>query len=197
MKKIFYFLFFLFITSNALAEKLYLKDIKLNEKLTDYLSTEEISNFNINGTGELKDAYSYDGKYSIINVFFDDQIFFDDYDYIQIVYSNKDNKIKFISAALDYRFDNTSGKKQCLNYRDKRISEYNKEKLLFEFKKNYTNYTYPDGVKEDRVEFTNPIKRSSFSFYCLYYENNDNDFRFDYIDTNFWKWYSKQWEKTY
>ena len=196
MKKIFYFLFFLFITSNASAEKLYLKDIKLNEKLTDYLSAEEILKFNTNGKMDVA-AYSYDGEYSIIHVIFDYQIFFDDYDYIQISYSNKDNKIKFISAALDYRFDNTSGKKQCLNYRDKKISEYNKRKSFFEFEKNEGNYTYPDGVKEDRVEFISIGKKSKFSFYCLYYENNDNDFRFDYIDTNFWKWYSKQWEKTY
>ena len=61
-------------------------------------------------------------------------------------------------------------------------------------KKNYTNYTYPDGVKEDRVEFSNLLKKSAFAFSCLYYENNDNDFRFDYIDIKFAKWLEIQWK---
>ena len=46
-----------------------------------------------------------------------------------------------ISAVVDFQFDNKEGLDECLNYKDKKVFEYTKQKILKGLKKNM-KYVY-------------------------------------------------------
>ena len=192
MKKLtFYFLFSLFFITNIAADQLILSNMKLGEKLTNYFTTAEISKHNINDITDLP-FYSYDGKYSMVHFKKQDNIFKDEYDYIQITYSNKNDEIHYISAVVDFQFDNKEGLDECLNYKDKKVFEYTKQKILKGLKKNNTNLTHNmSGTKENGIWFNNSLLKFSIGFVCLTYPKSasiDNDFRLDYhtFEANDW-----------
>ena len=90
MKKLtFYFLVSLFFITNVLADQFLVSDIKLGTKITDYLTTAQISKYNINDAESDTPFYSYDGKYSWIMIHKKENIYKDDYDYAQFFYANK------------------------------------------------------------------------------------------------------------
>ena len=184
----------LLLSGNAYADKIYIKDVKIDDKLTKYLSLSQIEDFNVNDTSDIK-AYSYDGEYSAISIRPANLIFQGDYDYVQIEYRNKDKKIKGISGVIDFRFDHSAGKEECMIYRDQKILLYEQKKLLLEMKKKLASHKYSDGSTEERVNFENPLKSFFVSFYCVFYPNDDNDFRFDYNDKEFYSWLAEQWQK--
>ena len=192
MKKLtFYFLFSLFFITNIAAYQLILSNMKLGEKLTNYFTTAEISKHNINDITDLP-FYSYDGKYSMVHFKKQDNIFKDEYDYIQITYSNKNDEIHYISAVVDFQFDNKEGLDECLNYKDKKVFEYKKQKTLKGLKKNITNLTHESsGTKENGIWFDNSLLKFRIGFICLTYPKSasiDNDFRLDYhtFEANDW-----------
>ena len=135
MKKLtFYFLFSLFFFTNIAADQLILSNIKLEEKGTNYFTTAEISKHNINDITDYP-FYSYDGKYSMVEFKKQENIFKDEYDYIQMTYSNKNDEIHYISAITDFLFDHSEGLNECIEYRDQKISEYKRKKVLNGLKK--------------------------------------------------------------
>ena len=192
MKKLtFYFLFSLFFITNIAADQLTLSNIKLGEKLTNYFTTSEISKHNINDITDLP-FYSYDGKYSMVQFKKQDNIFKGEYDYIQITYSNKNDEIHYISAVVDFQFDNKEGLEKCLNFKDKKVLEYKNHKILKGLKKNITNLTHKmSGTKENGIWFNNSLLKFGIGFVCLTYPKSasiDNDFRLDYhtFEANDW-----------
>ena len=192
MKKLtFYFLFSLFFFTNIVADQLTLSNIKLGERLTNYFTTAEISKYNINDKTDYP-FYSYDGKYSMVEFRKQENIFKGQYDYIQMTYSNKNDEIHYISAVVDFQFDNKEGLNECLNYKDKIVFEYKKQKALEGLKKNITNFTHEmSGTKENGIWFNNSILKFSVGFLCLTYPKStsiDNDFRLDYhlFEANDW-----------
>ena len=79
MKKLtFYFLVSLFFITNVLADQLVVSDIKLGTKLTDYFTTAQISKYNINDVETNTPFYSYEGKYSWIEIIKEEDVFKDD-----------------------------------------------------------------------------------------------------------------------
>ena len=70
MKKLslYVFLVSLLFFKNVLADQLYLSDVKLGTKLTDYFTTAQISKYNANNDKTNMPFYSYEGKYSILEI---------------------------------------------------------------------------------------------------------------------------------
>ena len=195
MKKLplYIFLFFSWFNfNNVLADQFLLSDIKLENKLTEYFTSAQISKYNINGKTRLP-FYSYEGKYSMIQLKKKDEFFNDDYDYVQITYLNKNDEIHYISAVVDFQFDNKEGLNQCLNFKDKKLSEYKQNKTLIGLEKNITeNFTHKmSGTKENGAWYENKFLGFRIGFLCLTYPksaNIDHDFRLDYhtFEANDW-----------
>ena len=136
MKKLtFYFLVSLFFITNVLAGQLVVSDIKLGTKLTDYFTTAQISKYNVNDRESNTPFYSYEGKYSYIEIIKEEDVFKNDYDYVDIVYANKNDEIHYISAVTDFLFDHSEGLNECIEYRDQKISEYKQKKITISSKK--------------------------------------------------------------
>ena len=189
MKKLtFYFLISLFFITNVLADQLVVSDIKVKSKLTDYFTTSQISKYNINDVETDTPFYSYDGKYSWMKITKETDIFKDDYDYVQLYYANKNDEIVAVSAVVDYRFDHSEGLNECIEYRNRILSEYKRKKLIIRLKQENRNFTHENGPEEDSVFFHNTLNKYTISFTCFSYPNNDNDFRFEYTyyDYNTW-----------
>ena len=151
MKKLtFYFLVSLFFITNVLADQLVVSDIKLGTKLTDYFTTAQISKYNINDKETNTPFYSYEGKYSYIEIIKEEDVFKDDYDYVQITYSNKNDEIHYISGVVDFQFDHNEGLNECINFKDKKVIEYKRKKTLKGLRKEITNLTHVmTGTKEN------------------------------------------------
>ena len=118
MKKLsFYFLVSLFFITNVLADQLAAVDIKLGTKLTDYFSTAQISEYNINDKPSDSPFYSYGGEYSWFRIQKESNIYKDDYDWIDIYYANKNDEIVSIGGVTDIKFNNVDGFNQCIKFR--------------------------------------------------------------------------------
>jgi len=201
MKKLtFYFLVSLFFITNVSADQFVVSDIKLGTKLTDYFTTAQISKYNINDRETNTPFYSYEGKYSYIEIIKEEDVFKDDYDYVDIVYVNKNAEIHYISAVTDFLFDHSEGLNECIEYRDQKISEYKRKKILKGLKKEITNLTHDfTGTKEKGVWFDSPLLKFNIGFVCLTYPksaNIDNDFRLDYNTFEVNDWLMEQKKKT-
>ena len=198
MKKLtFYFLVSLFFITNVLADQFLVSDIKLGTKITDYLTTAQISKYNINDAESDTPFYSYDGKYSWIMIHKKENIYKDDYDYAQFFYANKNDEIVTVSAVVDYQFDHSEGLNECIEYRNRKLSEYKRKKLIIRLKQKNRNFTHENGAEEDSVFFHDALNRYTIAFTCFSYLNNDNDFRFEYTDFDYNKWLIDQMKKHY
>ena len=198
MKKLtFYFLVSLFFITNVLADQFLVSDIKLGTKITDYLTTAQISKYNINDAESDTPFYSYDGKYSWIMIHKKENIYKDDYDYAQFFYANKNDEIVTVSAVVDYQFDHSEGLNECIEYRNRKLSEYKRKKLIIRLKQKNRNFTHENGAEEDSVFFQDALNRYTIAFTCFSYLNNDNDFRFEYTDFDYNKWLIDQMKKHY
>jgi len=191
MKKlIFYFLISLFFITKVSADQIAVVDIKLGTKLTDYFTTAQISKYNINDAQTDTPWYSYDGKYSWIMIDKKENIYEDDYDFIQIMYANKNDEINSISSITDYQFDHSEGLNECIKYRSQKISQYKQKKILKGLKEYSNKFTSETGgeMKADAIYFDSPPKYY-FGFICAHYpERDDTDFRLSYTTYEFEEW---------
>ncbi len=170
MKKLtFYFLISLFFITRVLADQLVVSDIKLGTKLTDYFSTAQISKYNINDNPSDSPFYSYDGKYSIFQINKESNLYKDNYDWVDIYYTNKNDEIVGIGAVTDLNFNNIDGINQCVKFRNQKVSEYKKKNILIGFTANTVKKIHPDQVKEDSVWFSDILKRIEIGFVCFDY----------------------------
>jgi hypothetical protein len=205
MKKLtFYFLISLFFITNVLADQLVVSDIKLGTKLTDYFSTAQISEYNINDKPATSPYFSYDGKYSWFKIVKESNLYKDNYDKIDINYANNNDEIANIGAISDTEFDNSNGFNKCIKTRNQKVSEYKKKNMLIGVNKITQKVIHPDKVKEDTITFKNTFKRTYISFSCLDYSNHvlanpDKkyavDFRIDYFTQDFNEWLLEQEKK--
>ena len=172
MKKIFLSVFFiLFFYTNTLASEFSLFDVRIGSKITDYLSSNEISKYyrddmERNTKGET--AWGKDLKYSVVS-FYGSKVN-DDHDIVQIYYENKNDKIVATSGLMTNLKLN-----QCIELRDNKVSEHVAKKLLLNFKKEKNNHTFPDGMKDYYVLFRG-IK-STVGFRCYAYEDGSVVYR--------------------
>jgi len=191
MKKLyFYFFVILFFSINALAQQIFLFDIKIGSKLTDHLTSNEISKYyhddmEKNSKGE--DVWGKDLKYSAV-VLYGNEIIGDDYDYIQLYYENKTDKIVGISGMTTNLLLN-----QCIELRDNKVSKHVAKKLLLNFTKDKGSRTFPSGMKDDYVVFVG-IK-SNVGFRCYIYEDGSIDYRYSNIEKNYDDWLFKKFKK--
>jgi hypothetical protein len=206
MKKlIFSFLVSLFFITNVLSDQLVLSDIKLGTKLTDYFSTAQISKYNVNDKPSDAPYFSYDGKYSRFKIKKESNLYKDDYDWIDIMYANKNDEIVMIGAVSDFKFNNTDGFNQCIKFRKQKISEYKKKEILIGFTEGSQKKIHPDKVKEDTISYKNYLKSSYIAYGCYDYFNSVfinpdkkyiTDFRIDYFTFDYNNWLLEQ-EKKY
>ena len=107
-------------------------------------------------------------------------------------YVHKNDEIHYISGVVDFQFDHNEGLNECINFRDKKVIEYKRKKILKGLKKEITNLTHDfTGTKEKGVWFDGPLLKFNIGFVCLTYPksaNIDNDFRLDYhtFEVNDW-----------
>ena len=196
MKKLtFYFLISLFFITRVLADQLAVVDIKLETKLTDYFSTAQISKYNTNDEAADLPFYSYDGKYSIIAIEKESNIFKGDYDSLEINYANKNDEIVNISGVIWYQFSHSDGLNECIEYRDQKIYEYKQKAMIIGLEKKTQKKTWEDGMKEDSVFFHG--NKFSIAFKCFSYPDlkDVNHFRLSYMERKFNDWLVDKIEK--
>ena len=191
MKKLYLYIFLVLMWCNAgFAEKISLRDIKLGEKLTRYFTSSQISEFNYNNQKSWSEIYSYEKKYSVMIIAKSKSpnIYKENYDYAQIFYENLNDKIVSF-VGINENFDGVEGLKNCVNYRDKKISEYKRNKVIANLERFPVKRVIRENrVSEDSVWFENNILKFDIGFLCYIYPNDDNDFRLDYSTQLFNKW---------
>jgi len=169
-------------SGSAQASEFSLFDVRIGSKITDYLSSNEISKYyqddmEKNAIGET--AWRKDLKYSAVS-FYGDEVG-DEHDIIQIYYENKNDKIVATSGLMtDLELN------QCIELRDNKVSKHVAKKLLSNFTKEKDNHTFPDGMKDYYVLFRG-IK-SSVGFRCYAYEDGHIIYRYSDIENNYNDW---------
>ena len=112
----------------------------------------------------------------------------ENYDIVQIFYENQNDKIVSF-VGVNENFDGVEGLKNCINYRDKKISEYKRSKVIANLERLPVKRVIRENrVSEDSVWFENNILKFDIGFLCYIYPNDDNDFRLDYSTQVFNKW---------
>ena len=183
MKKLFLsFFFILFSYTNILASEFVLIDVRIGSKVTDYLSSNEISKYyqddmEKNAIGE--NAWGKNYKYSVVS-FYGSKVN-DEHDIVQIYYENKNDKIVTTSGSItDLKLN------QCIELRDNKVSEHIAKKLLLNFKKEKDTHTFPDGMKDYFVLFRGI--NSDVGFRCYAYEDGRVVYRYTNIELNYNDW---------
>ena len=183
MKKIFLsILFILFFYTNTLASEFTLLDVRIGSKVTDYLSSNEISKYyqdNMEKNAKGESAWGKDYKYSTVS-FYGSKVN-DDHDIIQIYYENKNDKIVATSGMItDLKLN------QCIELRNNKVSEHVAKKLLLNFKKEKDTHTFPDGMKDYFVLFRG--NNTDIGFRCYAYEDGHVVYRYSDIELNYNDW---------
>ena len=183
MKKIFLsILFILFFYTNTLASEFTLFDVRIGAKVTDYLSSNEISKYyqdNMEKNSKGESAWGKDYKYSTVS-FYGSKVN-DDHDIIQIYYENKNDKIVATSGIItDLKLN------QCIELRNNKVSEHVAKKLLLNFKKEKDTHTFPDGMKDYFVLFRGI--NTDIGFRCYAYEDGNVVYRYSDIELNYNDW---------
>ena len=183
MKKIFLsILFILFFYTNTLASEFTLFDVRIGSKVTDYLSSNEISKYyqdNMEKNAKGESAWGKDYKYSTVS-FYGSKVN-DDHDIIQIYYENNNDKIVATSGMItDLKFN------QCIELRNNKVSEHVAKKLLLNFKKEKDTHTFPDGMKDYFVLFRGI--NTDIGFRCYAYEDGNVVYRYSDIELNYNDW---------
>ena len=183
MKKIFLsILFILFFYTNTLASEFTLFDVRIGSKVTDYLSSNEISKYyqdNMEKNAKGESAWGKDYKYSTVS-FYGSKVN-DDHDIIQIYYENNNDKIVATSGMItDLKFN------QCIELRNNKVSEHVAKKLLLNFKKEKDTHTFPDGMKDYFVLFRGI--NTDIGFRCYAYEDGHVVYRYSDIELNYNDW---------
>ena len=190
MKKIFLsILFILFFYTNTLASEFTLFDVRIGSKVTDYLSSNEISKYyqdNMEKNAKGESAWGKDYKYSTVS-FYGSKVN-DDHDIIQIYYENNNDKIVATSGMItDLKFN------QCIELRNNKVSEHVAKKLLLNFKKEKDTHTFPDGMKDYYVLFRG--NNTDIGFRCYAYEDGHVVYRYSDIELNYNDWLFKFFNK--
>ena len=105
------------------AEKKSLIDIKIGDKITEHFSTNQIIEYYVDDDVTEEDIRVYGKNYKYSFIAFVNDGTFEDYDYIQVYYETKTDKI--VSTTGIYEMSDES---DCISKRNKLASEYKKIK---------------------------------------------------------------------
>ena len=189
MKKLSLYIFLVLMWCNVgFAELIKFKDIKLGDNMSEYFSDQIISSHDQspiadkNSKGER--VFGTDLKYNYIGVGKEDEIFDQEFQYIQVYYETASNKIVSIDGI-----DEFSTIENCVSKRKIDVAYYKKKNrlttlfnerkdiqknksgeisdfILFLGKKKFLSFTcisYPDGIIENRLEITD-LKFNEYVF---------------------------------
>ena len=179
MKKLFLYIFLFLIWCNVgFAEKIYLKDIKINSNITNYFSPKEIDLYNT----EIDGKYGKKRKYSYLYITNPKEKFDENFTLVMIAFENKSWKVQY-SAGLFEDLNN------CIKFRDDQIKLYKNQLIGYESYEGTSKHD--DGVRQEIVVFTKNNIRKKFT--CDYYPDSSEyagtvDFRIDSLTNSFNTW---------
>ena len=164
MKKISLYIFLVLMWCNVgFAEKKSLIDIKIGDKITEHFSTNQIIENYVDDDVTEEDIRVYGKNYKYSYIAFVNDGTFEDYDYIQVYYETKTDKI--VSTGGIYIISDES---DCLDKRNKLVSEYKKNNRITSiFSKFEDMHEFPDGMVDKNVSFDN--NKKVFGFHCYIY----------------------------
>ena len=126
MKKLSLYIFLVLMFCNVgFAEKKSLIDIKIGDKITEYFSTNQIIENYVDDDVTEEDIRVYGKNYKYSFIAFVNDGTFEDYDYIQVYYETKTDKI--VSTTGIYEMSDES---DCISKRNKLASEYKKKNRI-------------------------------------------------------------------
>ena len=164
MKKLSLYIFLVLMWCNVgFAEKKSLIDIKIGDKITEHFSTYFIIENYVDDDVTEEDIRVYGKNYKYSFIAFVNDGTFEDYDYIQIYYETKTDKI--VSTGGIFK---PSDESSCISKRNKLASEYKKKNRITSiFTREEDMYKFPDGMVDKYIFFDNKKKR--FGFKCYIY----------------------------
>ncbi len=164
MKKLSLYVFLVLMWCNVgFAEKKSLIDIKIGDKITEYFSTNQIIEYYVDDDVREEDIRVYGKNYKYSFIAFVNDGTLEDYDYIQVYYETKTDKI--VSKGGIYEVSDES---DCISKRDKLVSEYKKKNRITSlFTRNEDTYKFPDGMVDKNVFFNN--NKRVYAFHCYVY----------------------------
>ena len=184
MKKLSLYIFLVLMWCNVgFAELIKFKDIKLGDNMSEYFSDQIISSYDQspfapkNSKGER--VYGADLKYNYIGFVEGNEIFDQEFLYIQVYYETASNKIVSLSGI-----DEFSSIEKCISKRKVDVADYKKQNritTLFNERKNISRNDM--GTTDDYIAFVSTKK--FFSFSCLSYSDGTIENRVEITDFEF------------
>ena len=164
MKKLSLYVFLVLMFCNVgVAEKKSLIDIKIGDKITKHFSTNQIIENYVDDDVTEEDIRVYGKNYKYSFIAFVNDGTFKDYDYIQVYFETKTDKI--VSTAGIYK---TSDESDCISKRDKLASEYKKKNRITSlFTRDENTHKFPDGMVDKYISFDN--NKRVYAFHCYVY----------------------------
>ena len=145
------------------AEKKSLVDIKIGDSITEHFSTNQIIEYYVDDDVTEEDIRVYGKNYKYSFIAFVNDGTFEDYDYIQVYYETKTDKI--VSTAGIYEVSDES---DCISKRNKLVSKYQKKNRITSiFTREEDTHKFPDGQVDRYIVFEN--KKKQFVFRCYIY----------------------------
>ena len=162
MKKLSLYIFLVLMWCNVgFAEEKSLIDIKIGDSITEHFSTNQIIENYVDDDVTEEDIRVYGKNYKYSFIAFVNDGTLEDYDYIQVYYETKTDKI--VSKGGIYEVSDES---DCISKRDKLVSEYKKNNRITSiFSKIEDMHEFPDGMVDKYISFDNNKKVFGFSCY--------------------------------
>ena len=153
------------------AEKKDLIDIKIGDSITEHFSTYFIIENYLDEDVEEEDIRVYGKNYKYSLIAFVNDGTFKDYDYIQVYYETKTDKI--VSTAGIYT---ASDESSCISKRNKLVSKYQKKNRITSlFTREEDTHKFPNGLVDKHVFFDN--NKRVYAFHCYVYPDGIFDLR--------------------
>ena len=138
-------------------------DIKIGDKITEHFSTYFIIENYVDDDVTEEDVRVYGKNYKYSLMAFINDGTFKNYDYIQIYYETKTDKIVSTSGIFDM-----SDESRCISKRNKLAAEYQKKNRITSiFTREEDTHKFPDGTVDRYIVFEN--KNKQFIFRCYTY----------------------------
>ena len=180
MKKLSLYIFLVLMWCNVgFAEKISLIDIKIGDSVTENFSTIQIIENYVDNDVMEEDIRVYGKNYKYSYIAFVNDGTFKNYEYIQIYYETKTDKI--VSTTGIYEMSDES---DCISKRNKLASEYQKKNRITSlFTREEDTHILPDGQVDRYIVFEN--KKKQFVFRCYIYPDGMIHNRVGLLDPEF------------
>ena len=158
-------------------------NLHFNDKVTDYFNQKTIDDYY--NTEFSTNIWCKTNKYSFLNIPKSANIFKDDFDWLQIYYENKTNKITYISGAYQ-------DVKNIIDLRDKKFlefkSKFDTSKLIYDHSEKVKHIDKTGDSLDNEENFKayeDPKNKNMIKFSCLFYEKEKNELRIDFMTLEF------------